>query len=388
MWLCKKGFNDYDNLKYIYQYKRSFRQTRKSESFCECCERSSVRLNYRKNSEDILEILDRNDYYPFGMNFLGYHSVFDAMGTPYNYKYNGKELQETGMYDYGARFYMPDIGRWGVVDPLAEKMTRHSPYNYAFNNPIRFIDPDGREGKDWVKRTGMSNWEYRSDIKSKDEATDAGFVSYADGRGDANSTYTTSIAQNGTDTGVDKEVTLGEGGNWSASVEGNVVDSGTAQDQYHDTKPVDDFGKFMAGYLMFPAYLMSGGSAAGGNAIGNYLKGAVARGATDVALQQSVKGNVDWRQTSINAVIGGGSGNAAIKLGWANLGANTLNNFGTSLSKGEFRQDIGINSVKMLTGGFGMGIGNAYGNYVGGTLLPSAYGAVTDKALEMNKKTK
>ncbi len=57
------------------------------------------------------------------------------------YKFNGKELdQETGLYYYGARYYNPSISRWLSVDPLAEKYTSFSPYNFTLNNP----DFDGR----------------------------------------------------------------------------------------------------------------------------------------------------------------------------------------------------------------------------------------------------
>ncbi|MFP3833591.1 RHS repeat-associated core domain-containing protein [Chryseobacterium sp. SIMBA_028] len=59
------------------------------------------------------------------------------------------------MYDYGARMYMPDLGRWGVVDPLAEKYQDLSPFRYSFNNPVNFVDPVGLTEEDPPNKKGI-----------------------------------------------------------------------------------------------------------------------------------------------------------------------------------------------------------------------------------------
>jgi len=96
------------------------------------------------------------------------------------YKHNSKEYDESlgiNTYDFGARNYDPALGRWMNIDPLAEQYRRWSPYTYAINNPMRFVDPDGMSVDDWVKKG--NTWSWNSNITSKSQAIKAGYDDYS-----------------------------------------------------------------------------------------------------------------------------------------------------------------------------------------------------------------
>ena len=96
------------------------------------------------------EIIEENNYYPFGLKHKGYNNVQN--GRDHKYGFGGKEEQDDNVggsqlnwHDFGARNYDAAIGRWMNIDALSEKYLDYSPYNYTLNNPILYTDPDGND---------------------------------------------------------------------------------------------------------------------------------------------------------------------------------------------------------------------------------------------------
>lgn len=128
-----EGYYDYENFRYIYQYKDHL---------------GNVRVSFVKNLDNSLKVMDTNDYYPFGLSFLkpfGQSSVYDPMAIPYNFKFQEQELQETGFYSFKWRNYMPDAGRFFNIDPLSEKYAYQSHYNFSENKVVAHRELEGLE---------------------------------------------------------------------------------------------------------------------------------------------------------------------------------------------------------------------------------------------------
>ncbi len=123
---------------YVYQYKDHL---------------GNIRLSYSDTDGNgsitaTTEILEENNYYPFGLKHKGYNKVVlaNTNSIASKFKYNGKEYEESfglNIYEMDIRRYDPAIARWTSIDPV----THHnlSPYNGYDNNPIVFADPSGAD---------------------------------------------------------------------------------------------------------------------------------------------------------------------------------------------------------------------------------------------------
>jgi RHS repeat-associated protein len=139
-------------LQYIYQYKDHL---------------GNVRLSYSdadgNGTISQSEIIEENNYYPMGLKHKGYNNNIN--GVEHKWKYNSKELQdELGLnwYDLGARNLDHALGRFMNIDPRAEEYNFQSPYAFANNNPILFIDINGEGVADIIirARSEKSNGDY------------------------------------------------------------------------------------------------------------------------------------------------------------------------------------------------------------------------------------
>jgi RHS repeat-associated protein len=91
------------------------------------------------------KVLQEDHYYPFGATINALSSSA-PLSKPNRYKLSGNEEQvdfDWNVYDFNARQYDPQLGRFMQVDPMADAQESWNPYHYSYNNPLLFVDPTG-----------------------------------------------------------------------------------------------------------------------------------------------------------------------------------------------------------------------------------------------------
>jgi len=140
--------NENGVLGYVFQYKDHL---------------GNVRVSYKRNAQNVLEIVEENNYYAFGLKHKGYNHY--VQGSVKNrYKFNGKELQDElglNMTAMDFRQYDSAIGRFVGMDRLSELSYSMTPYRFGFNNPVFWNDPTGlfesrKEARQYRKEHGIS----------------------------------------------------------------------------------------------------------------------------------------------------------------------------------------------------------------------------------------
>lgn len=91
------------------------------------------------------DVVSATDYYPFGLSMPERKFSSDSYRYGFNGKEKDKDMQDQTVYDYGFRIYNPALSKFLSVDPLTQSYPSFSPYHFAGNNPIKFIDLDGLE---------------------------------------------------------------------------------------------------------------------------------------------------------------------------------------------------------------------------------------------------
>ncbi|GAB1855967.1 hypothetical protein MHTCC0001_08020 [Flavobacteriaceae bacterium MHTCC 0001] len=163
-----EGYVDTENgFDYVYQYKDHL---------------GNIRLSYRdidnNGAVDGSEILEENNYYPFGLKHKGYNTNVASTNIAQKWKYNNVEFEEAlglDLYEMDLRQYDPAIARWTSIDPI----THHSQSTYtAFdNNPVFFADPSGADS---IYNWDTGQYVINGQVVSQDEA-----IAYAKNGGNA-----------------------------------------------------------------------------------------------------------------------------------------------------------------------------------------------------------